>query len=134
MSTLTDIFTEAFLHRLLPYQHELALGALRSFNHAAYVQQLWLAGAGALVASALLYAVGIWLRRMPEKVSTDPQRARIEKIRIVATTWLPWLLILAPTPVGGILVMAAGFFAISPLRAGTMILAAEILWRVSPLL
>lgn len=125
---------DAFLHRLLPTHHELALNALKQFQPDQYPQAAIIAGAGALIASVILYTIGIWLRRLPQKISTAPQQERIEKLRAVAKEWLPWVLILSPTPVGGVLVIAAGFFNIRPWLAALAILAGEIAWRAAPLL
>jgi membrane protein YqaA with SNARE-associated domain len=129
-----DIFTQAFLSRLLPLYHEVVLNATLHFHPEQYPCDAVVAGAGALLASALFYAVGVWLRRMPARVSTQAQQARIARMQQTAHGWLPWLLILSPTPVGGILIIAAGFFAIRPVVAGAAIVAGEVLWRVSPLL
>jgi membrane protein YqaA with SNARE-associated domain len=132
MSTLTDIFTESAIARLLPMQHEVTLPAMWSFGEpplAAFIA----AGAGGLLAGALLYGVGVWLRRMPKHVSTPEQLARIEKMRRGAHGLLSYLLILAPTPVGGMLTIAAGFFAVRPWLAALMLIAAEAAWRLSPL-
>lgn len=100
-----DIFIQGFLARLVPIYHERVLGALRHFNFEAYPQNAALAAVGALLALVIWYGVGVWLRRMPERVSTEEQRARIEAMRSTAREWLPWLLILSPTPLGGVVVM-----------------------------
>lgn len=134
---MTDSITllqEAFIARLLPMFKETTLTALRHFAPEKYPDAVWFAAAGALLASLLLYFIGVWLRRLPEKVSTEAQRARIEKMRVVAHEWLPWLLILSATPFGGVLIMAAGFFALRPFVAAAAIVAAEVLWRIAPLL
>ncbi len=128
-----DIFIQGFLARLL-YQHELTITAIRQFQPERYPLAALAAGLGALLASAILYAIGIWLRRLPDKISTDEQKNRIALLRAVAVQWLPWLLILSPSPIGGILIISAGFFAIRPTIAALAITAAEVLWRVSPLL
>jgi membrane protein YqaA with SNARE-associated domain len=134
MITFITVFIEGFKARLLPIFNETTLAALREFKPWDYPSAAIAAGIGAVVASAILYAIGIWLRRMPEKVSTPEQKIRIENLRKIAMEWLPWLLILSPTPIGGILIIAAGFFNIPRITAGLAILAAEILWRVTPLL
>lgn len=131
---ILDVFQEAFLHRLLPLFRETTLAAIRSLHPEQYPLNAVVAGIGALAVSAVLYAVGVWLRRLPEKVSTESQRARVENIRRVADQWLIWLLILSPTPVGGILIIASGFFAIPKVKAMLAITAAELLWRLSPML
>lgn len=129
-----DIFIQAFLARLVPIYHERLLGALRNFNIDAYPHNAALAAVGALLALALWYGVGVWLRRMPERVSTEEQRARIEAMRGAAREWLPWLLVLAPTPVGGVVVMAAAFFRLTPAKVAAIVVASEILWRAMPYL
>lgn len=134
METLTTIAIEGFKARLLPIFNETSLDALREFRPWDYPTAAIAAGVGALLASALLYKVGVGLRRLPEKISTPQQRARIEKMREMAQAWLPWLLILSASPVGGVLIMAAGFFALRPIVTALALLGAEILWRASPLL
>ncbi|PZP86061.1 MAG: hypothetical protein DI582_03960 [Azospirillum brasilense] len=134
MEMMVTYLREGFLARLLPAAKETTLQALQQFQPEAYVQASLFAALGALLASALLYAVGVWLRRVPKKVSTEAQQDRIEKLRGAAMHWLPWLLILSPTPVGGMLILAAGFFGLRPFVAALAILGGEILWRASPLL
>ena len=134
MDQFVAVFTEAFLAQLLPVFAEVALPSIRLLQPGMYIQAATVACAGALLAAWLLYALGIWLRRMPERVSTEAQLARIEGMRGAARHWLPYLLILAPTPVGGVLIVAAGFFRIHPLVAGLAVLGGQVLWRVSPLL
>ena len=128
------IAQEAFLTRLLPVFQETTLPALLKFHPEQYPPHAVLAGVAALVASVLLYLLGVWLRRMPERVSNDAQRARIESMRALARHWLPYLLVLSPTPLGGILIVAAGFFRIHPITAALAVIAAEVLWRISPVL
>ncbi len=132
MTTATDIFTEAFIARLLPFKHEVTLPAMWSFGEPPPVA-IATAGLAGLLAGAVLYLIGVWLRRLPKHVSTPEQRERIEKMRAGARGFLPWLLILAPTPVGGMLTIAAGFFAVRPWMAALMLIAAEAAWRLSPL-
>ena len=127
------IFTEAFEARLLPIYQEVSIGAARHFHPEQYPLLALIAAAGALGASVLLYFIGIGLRRMPERVSNADQQEKIKKMQIAASRWLPWLLILSPTPVGCILIIAAAFFRLPPRVAALAILAAEILWRISPL-
>jgi membrane protein YqaA with SNARE-associated domain len=133
MSRLSDIFIESLVHRLLPMQPEITLPAMQAFGQPPAIA-LVAAAAGALIASVALYGIGVWLRRMPKKISTEAQQARIEKLRAVAVEWLPWLLILAPSPVGGMLIIAAGFFAIRPWRVALAVMAGEAAWRLSPYL
>ncbi|MDX2095937.1 MAG: hypothetical protein SFW64_08385 [Alphaproteobacteria bacterium] len=127
-----DIFMQAFLSRLLPIYHEVTLGAIRHLQFGQYPANAALAAVGGLLALAVYYAVGVWLRRMPERVSTEAQRARIEAMRGAAREWLPWLLILSPTPVGGVVVMAAGFFRLTPAKVAAIVVASEILFRAMP--
>ena len=134
MNDVLTVLKEAFMARLLPIFHEVQLPAIQKFQPDAYPAYAVAAALGALMASVLLYLLGRWLRRMPERVSNDEQRARIEGMRGVAQHWLPYLLILSASPFGGILIISAGFFALRPLVAGLAILAAEVLWRVSPVL
>ncbi len=129
-----DVFIEAFLARLVPIYSEVTLGAIRHLDFVNYPPHAALAAVGALLASGIFYAFGIWLRRMPERVSTEEQRARIAAMRSKAHEWLPWLLILAPTPLGGVVVMAAAFFRLKPALAGAIIVASEILFRAMPYL
>lgn len=129
-----DILFQAFLARLLPFFHEVSLNAIRHFKLEEYPPYAAIAAIGALLASVLLYAIGVWLRRMPEKVSTPLQQARIESMRKTAREWLPWLLVLAPTPIGGITIIAAAFFRLRPAMVGGIVIAAEILWRAMPYL
>lgn len=126
------LFTEAFLRRLLPANHEVTLSAIEHFQFAQYPQSALVAAVGAMAASALLYALGVGLRRLPAHVSTEAQRARIEAMRPAARRWLPWLLLLAPSPIGGVLIMAAGFFAIAPVRVAAVLVLAEAGWRLLP--
>lgn len=128
----TNILTEAFFARLLPVYSEVTLGAIRHFQMDAYPISAVLAGLGGLLAAAVLYAIGIWLRRMPERVSTEAQRARIEVMRKHADFWLPYLLVLSPTPIGGIFVVAAGFFRVKPGLAWLVILLSELVFRAMP--
>ena len=128
------ILTEAFLARLLPVFHEVTLGAIRNFKLEEYPANAVLAAVGGLVALAVYYAVGVWLRRMPERVSSEAQRARIEAMRKVAHFWLPYLLVFSPTPIGGVVVMAAGFFRLNPRLTLAVVIAAEILFRAMPYL
>jgi membrane protein YqaA with SNARE-associated domain len=129
-----DIFTEAFLSRLLPLFHEVTLGAIRHFTFEQYPANAALAAIGAQLASVVLYAIGVWLRRMPERVSTEGQRTRIENMRGVAREWLPWLLVLAPTPLGGIIIMAAAFFRLNAKMVAMIIIVTEIVFRAMPYL
>lgn len=128
------VVREAFQARLFPAFHETTLGAIRHFQPEEYISYAILAAIGALLASVSLYAIGVWLQRLPAKISTPEQQSRIALLRVFADQWLVWLLILAPSPIGGMLIVAAGFFQVTVLRATFAILAAEVLWRASPLL
>lgn len=127
-----DVLTEAFVARLVPISHEVTLNAIQRFRFEEYAAHAAVAGVGGLAALAVYYGLGIFLRRMPERVSTPEQQARIEGMRKAAHFWLPYLLILAPTPVGGVVVAAAGFFRMRALLAWAVIVAAEGLWRSMP--
>lgn len=129
-----EIFIQAFLARLVPIYHEVTLGAIRHFHFEQYPANAALAAVGGLLALAVWYAVGVWLRRMPERVSTDEQHERIKKMQSAAGGWLPWLLILSPTPIGGLLVMAAAFFRLHPRKVAAIVFASEILFRAIPYL
>jgi membrane protein YqaA with SNARE-associated domain len=129
-----NIFTEAFLARLLPVYSEVTLGAIRHFTLGEYPANAALAAVGGLLALAVYYGVGVWLRRMPERSSTEVQRARIEAMRKAAHEWLPWLLVLSPTPLGGVVVMAAGFFRLRLAMVFLVVIASEILFRAIPYL
>ncbi len=134
MNQWVNLFTEAFAARALPMFHEVELGAIRSFHPEQYAGSAVIAALGALAASVMLYGIGVWLRRMPERVSTPEQQVRIEAMRAAAREWLPWLLILSASPIGCVLIMAAGFFRLPPRIAALSIIAAEVLWRISPVL
>ena len=129
-----ELFTEAFISRLLPLFDEVTITAIRKFQPEHYPQAAILAGLGALCASALLYGFGVWLRRMPQRISTEEQRARIVALEKGICRWLPYLLILSPTPIGNAIIIAAGFFCLRPRTATIMIVLAEVAWRSSPLL
>lgn len=129
-----EIFTEAFTTRLLPLFDEVTLNAIRNFHPDQYLANVPLAMAGALSASVLLYLFGVWLRRMPERISTPEQRERVQRLETKLCGWMPFLLILSPTPIGNALIIAAGFFCMRPWLAAAMIFLAEVLWRVSPLM
>lgn len=126
------IFKEAFFARLLPIFQEVALTAEKNFHAEHYGVHSIVAAVGALLASALLFLFGVWLRRIPRKISTAEQQARVEKMQGVAHEWLPWLLILSPMPVGSMLIIAAGFFRTRPRLAIFVIVVAEIIWRALP--
>ncbi|MFM9890361.1 MAG: hypothetical protein ACKVOE_06975 [Rickettsiales bacterium] len=134
MTLSTEILTDAFLHRLWPAHAEVTLRAMQSLDVAAYQASAPWAAMGALLASTLLYLIGVRLRRLPKHISDASQQARIETIRHVASAWLPWLLFMGPTPVGGVLVLAAGFFGVKPWIATLMLVSGEAAWRISPLL
>lgn len=128
------LLQEAFLHRLLPFHHEVTLAAIRSLRIEDYPVAAFYAGVGALAASLLIYGIGIAMRRMPDRFSNESQQARVEYLRATAHAWLPWLLILSASPMGGLLALAAGFFGIKPWKVVAMLLIAEIAFRAAPLL
>lgn len=129
-----EVVSEAFLARLAPIYSEVTLGAVRHLKFEEYPAHAALAAFGGLTALVLYYVAGILLRRMPERVSTEEQQARIEAMRKAAGGWVPYLLILAPTPVGGVVVMATAFFRYKLAIAVPIILAAEVLFRAMPYL
>lgn len=129
-----SVFTEAFAARLLPIYNEATLSAMRNFKLEEYPPHAVLAGVGGVLALGVYYLVGVWLRRAPERMSNEEQRARIEKMRKAASFWLPYLLVLSPTPVGGVVVMAAGFFRMKPALVMAIILLAEGVFRAMPYL
>lgn len=128
----SQIFIEGFLVRLAPFYHEVTLDAVRHFHIDQYPENAALASVGALLALLIYYLFGIWLRRMPERVSTPEQQLNIEMLRVQAHFWLPYLLVLAPTPVGGVVVMAAGFFRMKPWKVAGIVVVTEVLWRAMP--
>ena len=135
MDEIIIIFQEALLTKLLPLFNEVTLIAILHFwPTSQYLEAALVAAAGAFAGSVILYGIGIWLRRMPEKVSTPAQQKRVMRMQKDAHQWLPWLLVLAPTPFGTAIIMAAGFFRIKPWIATSIIVASEILWRASPLI
>lgn len=131
--TLTTL-TEAFFARLVPITSEVTLGAIRSLKLEEYPPNAALAALGGLLALAIYYALGVWLRRLPERVSTREQQERIEGMRKAARFWLPYLLVLGPTPIGGIITTAAAFFRLKPALIAAILIAAEILFRAMPYL
>ena len=128
------IFTQAFLAQLIPTQHEVLLGAIRHFQFAQYPQNAALATLGALGACLVLFGIGILLRRLPERVSTPEPQQRIVAVRGKAQDILPWLLVFAPLPVGGLVVIAAGFFRVKPVNVALILIASETLYRAMPYL
>lgn len=128
----SQVFIEGFLTRLAPFYNEVTLDAIRHFHFEQYPPNAALAAVGALIASVLYFLFGIFLRRMPEKVSTEEQQLRIEVMRAQAHFWMPYLLVLAPTPVGGVVVMAAAFFRMKPWKVALIVLVTEIVWRAMP--
>ncbi|MEJ0009554.1 MAG: hypothetical protein WDN72_02915 [Alphaproteobacteria bacterium] len=128
------VFSQAFLAQLLPLLPETTLDAIRRFHPEQYAHAAVVAAVASLLAAAMLYAIGIKLRKLPAKISTPEQQVRIERLRLVAQEWLAWALLLAPAPFGMLLVVAAGFFGIDKWRAALMVSVAEVLWRGAPLL
>jgi membrane protein YqaA with SNARE-associated domain len=58
-----DILIQAFTSRLLPIYSEVTLGAIRHFKFEEYPANAAIAAIGGLAAAAVLYAIGVWLRR-----------------------------------------------------------------------
>ncbi len=120
---------EALFQRLMPVFNEIHLGAIEAFSSKPALSLVLAAMAGAMIAYAFLYFLGIRMRRLPERISTDAQRERIAALGKEAKFWLPYTLILAPTPLGTVLVIAAGFFGIRWWWVALITLAAECAWR-----
>ena len=129
-----QVFTQAFLARLIPSSHEVLLAAIRNFHFEQYPLNAAMAAWGALTASVILYFIGMLLRRWPEKTSTDEKRAQMESVRAKAQSIIPWLLVFAPLPVGGMIVIAAGFFRLRPAKVALILIASEALYRAMPYL
>lgn len=128
-STYITVFTDALSARLMPAFSETTITAIAKLNPDAYVPHAVCAALGACVAYAILYVIGVRMRRLPERVSTEEQRARIAKLEQPARFWLPYILVLAPTPLGTVLLLAAGFFGIRVWLTALVVVAGEILWR-----
>lgn len=129
-----EIFTQAFIARLIPSAHEVMLPAIRNFHFEQYPQNAAMAAWGALTASVILYFIGMLLRRWPERASTDEKRAQMENVRTKAQSIVPWMLVFAPLPVGGMIIIAAGFFRLRPAKVAIILLASEALYRAMPYL
>ncbi len=130
-----QVFSQAFVARLLPSAHEVLLPAIRNFHFEQYLPNAAMAACGALTASVVLYFVGMLLRRWPERAaSTDEKRTQMENVRARAQSIIPWLLIFAPLPVGGMIIIAAAFFRLRPARVAVILVATEILYRAMPYL
>ena len=128
------IFTQGFIARLVPSAHEVLLPAIRSFHFEKYPQNAALAALGALTASVILFYIGVLLRRWPERASTEDKHAQMESMRAKAQSIVPWLLVFAPLPVGGMIIIAAGFFRLKPAKVAMILIAAEMLYRAMPYL
>lgn len=129
MSELMIVMKEALFARLMPIYSEVTLTASATLKPEQYPLYAAAAIAAAMIAYAILYILGVRMRRLPARFSTDAQRARIESLEAHARYWLPYLLVLAPTPLGTVLVLAAGFFNIRPWLVAGVVLAAELLFR-----
>ncbi len=128
-----EIFSQAFVARLLPSAHEVLLPAIRNFHFGQYPLNAALAALGALTASVVLYFLGVLLRRWPERgLNTDEKRAQMVSVRAKAQSIIPWLLVFAPLPVGGMIIIAAGFFRLRPLQVALILAVAEIIYRAMP--
>lgn len=130
--TLT-VFKEALFSRLMPVSGETTIEALSKLQPEAYLPEALAAAAGAMIAYVILYVVGWRMRALPARISNEAQQERIAKLEKPAREWLPYLLILSPTPLGTVLLLAAGFFRLKPVITAFIVLVAELFWRASPL-
>lgn len=129
MSDIILVMKEALFARLMPLYSEITITASATLKPEHYPLYAAAAIAAAMVAYALLYLLGMRMRRLPARYSTDEQRARIAALEAHARYWLPYLLVLAPTPLGTVLLLAAGFFSIRPWLVAFVACAAELLYR-----
>ena len=130
-----QVFTQAFIARLIPSSHEVLLAAIRNFHFEQYPLNAAMAAWGALTASVILYFLGMLLRRWPERAGgSAEQREHIARMRAQAQGIIPWLLVFAPLPVGGMIIIAAGFFRLRPARVAAILVASELLYRAMPYL
>jgi alkylation response protein AidB-like acyl-CoA dehydrogenase len=124
-----DALAQGFFARLLPSAHEVVWGAAEALEHP-HATELAIAGSlGALIAYALLYALGRLLRTLPPRISTEGQQAYI--LRITPRAWriLPCALLFAPSAIGPLIVTSAGFFGLSRAKTIYSLVVAEILFR-----
>jgi hypothetical protein len=124
-----DALAQGFFARLLPSAHEVVWGAAEALDHP-HAMGLAIAGSiGALIAYAALYALGRVLRTLPRFVSTEAQQVSI--LRITPRAWqiLPFALLFAPSAIGPLIVVSAGFFGLKQGKTIYALLVAEILFR-----
>lgn len=134
MSEFTvSLFKEALFSRLMPVFHETTINAVVKLRPDTYPQEALVAAVGACIAYAILYLIGWRMCALPARVSTESQQVRIAAMEKPVRDWLPYALILAPTPFGTVLLLAAGFFRLSPVLTASVVLCAELFWRASPL-
>lgn len=134
MSEFTvSVFKEALFSRLMPVFRETTIDAVAKLQPDAYPQEALVAAVGAVIAYVMLYIIGWRMRALPARVSTEAQKTRIASMEKPAREWLPYALILAPTPFGTVLLLAAGFFRLKPVLAALVVLVSELFWRASPL-
>lgn len=120
---------EALFQRLMPIYGEVQLGAIEAFSSKPSLSVVAAAIAGAMLAYVVLYVLGVRMRALPEKHSSEEQKIRIAALEKKAHFWLPYLLILAPTPLGTVVLLAAGFFCIRWWLVLGVTLAAECAMR-----
>lgn len=134
MSTdmLGAVFTEALFARLLPVNYETTIDAMANFaTDETLLQHLLAAALGAIVAYGILYWVGTRMRKLPERVSSPEERERVAALGRKAKFFLPFLLVLSPTPFGTVILVACGFFRLNPWLTFAIAIAAELAWRIA---
>jgi len=124
-----DVFIQALLARLVPLVREVILGAHLLLKPETATALCVVAGAGALVAGGILYAIGRIMRRLLPHISTLEQQARTE-LKPGVMALLPYLLLLAPLRYFGLIfVVANGFYNIPLRKAVPLLVAGEIAFR-----
>lgn len=137
--TLVDVFKEALFARLMPAFSETTLDAIVQFkaNRAdflsIYFQHAFYAMLGACLAYAILFVIGHRMRAISERSGNEEQKARIDAMGRSFRGWAALLLVLAPTPLGTVIVLAAGFLRVRIWIFALIVCAAELFWRLSPL-
>lgn len=134
MELYADIFLQGFLARIVPWHQELLLRANLLFGHESATRLMAIASLGACLGSALLYAGGWMLRRHLALISTQDQQARSLRGERWAKRALPLVLLGAALPyIGWIVVFASGFYRVRLWLVVPIVLAAELLLRLSML-
>lgn len=116
---LFDVFTESFLHQLLPMFAEITLPAMQAFGIAPLLEPVIAAIAGAFICACVLYAVGylaatrILQRRNPERFAMLHEK--------LSSTLLLTMLVLG-SPVGFILAFSAGYIRTPPAASAALAL------------